>query len=443
MKNLILPLIFTIVFSSILIAKDINDTQPSLQTAAYKVFKDKNYELAYKLYYKLFLNDLDNSTINFYLGRSAFELRQYDNALMAYERIMIKEPTTRVKLEIARCHFMQGSYYKSKQIFESIQKDKHPKGVAKNIDNYLKRIDKKIANNTFGGMFIIGAHYDSNINNRATSDNFYIPLYENIDGGIFENSTEDVSSASHQEILIFNHKYKLNYKTRIKNDLMFFNKDVTKYDNKDVKFISYVPALSYKHSNNLSIDYGFFIDRLWYGSDIYLDSYGILPKATYKYSKDLTINSFLKYQVKTNKLVENKLKDSKYLQFNLSANQAISSLSTFTPALVIEQERKDEGNLTNVDYNLVGLDLSLNYKYSQQINIIPKISYKNKKYKDIDPFYLVKQKNDEYTYSLTGIYMFNLGWVAQGIINYSDIDSNIISSKYEKYTVGINFIKPF
>ena len=434
-------LFLVIVFSNSLFGVLLNDINNSIQyDEALKVFKQKDYKISYKLFYKLFLDDLENLNVNFYLARSSFELKNYDEAISAYERIIIQKPTnSRVQLELARCYFMQQNYQEAKMMFMMLKKKEHPINVVKNIDRYLAIIDKKISKHSFSGMFMGGVVYDSNLNNKASSDNFYIPKYS----VNFVNSTKDVSALAHQEVLIFNHKYKYNRAISLKNNFMFYNKSVNNNSDKNVQFTTYNPALSYSYKNNLIIDYGLFIDRLWFGSVLLLDSYGIVPKVNYKYSNNLIINSFLKYQIKSNKVNSNKDKDSKYLQFNLSLNKTLSETLRIIPSIVFENERKDGGTLTNIDYDSLLVGVGLNYKYSNKISIFPKLTYKEKKYKEIDSNYLVKQKNDEYNYNLTGTYLFDIGVIGQGILNYSDVDSNIEPSKYKKYTVSINFIKPF
>ena len=90
--------------------------------ASYEVaksfFDSKNYKVSYEIFTALFKNNLDNKQINFYLGRSAFKLKKYDEAYSAYERILIKYPNeNRAKLEIARIDFDQKRYQSSKNYF--------------------------------------------------------------------------------------------------------------------------------------------------------------------------------------------------------------------------------------------------------------------------------------------------------------------------------------
>ncbi|MCK5110162.1 MAG: DUF560 domain-containing protein [Arcobacteraceae bacterium] len=428
MKRLILILVIIVFFDVGLMAS---------QSKAMEAFNKKDYKLSYKLFYKLFLNDLENTEINFYLGRSAFELKKYNIALTAYERITIQKNSSRVQLEIARCYFMQKNYQESKRIFLELKKDSDSEKLTLVIDKYLAKIDDKIAKNSLSGLIIMGIGYDSNLNNRATSDTY------DISNLTYTNTTKDETASYHQEIAILNHKYKHNLQTTFKNDFMIFNKGTLNHSDKNVQLLSYTPTVSYAHSNGLIVDYALFANRLWYGKKLYLNTLGIHPKLKYAYSQNLVINSSLKYQKKMNQIETNKNRNSRYMQFNLGSTKVLSSIINITPTISLERERKSQGTLTNVDFNSIGFGFGLSYKLSNKFTLIPKISYKRKKYKDTDTNYLKKQTNNEYNLNLTGTYILSAGWVGQGIVNYSDIDSNIISSKYKKYTIGINFIKPF
>ena len=449
-----------LVFCSLLFAEGKNDTSTKQEVSNVKLskqeikkvkydkallaFKNKKYDISFDILYELFLEDLENVDINFYLARSAFELKQYDEALIAYERVLFQKPDTiRVRLEIARTYFMQKDYIPSKQLFEDIKKEEHPKAVIDNINIYLGIIETKLSKHSLKGIFLVGGSYDSNLNNRALSDDFYIPALKNINNGIINNSTKDQGAFAHQEVLLLNHIYKYKYNMNIKNDIVLFNKNVINHSNKNILMLSYTPSLEHIYNDKLTLNYGLFIDRLYFGSPLLMDTYGLLPKFNYKFSKDITIDGTYKYQVKKYNKTTDKGKDSVYQQLNLTLNKVITPEIKAIGSIILEKERKDSGNVPTVDFDSYSLSLGLEYKYSKKLTLAPKITYKKKSNKDTDNLYLVKQTDKEFNYNLTGTYLLNQGWVSQGIVNYSDVTSNVPSSEYKKYTLGINFIKPF
>jgi len=142
LKILVLVFILsTFLFSSKLTKSDTLEYENAL-----KSFKNKEYQKSYKLFDELFFKYLGNEDINFYLARSAYELAKYNDAISAYERILIKnEFSVTAKYELARCYYSKENYAKSKQLLDELKSDKHPIKVQNKINAYLKMIDDKMS----------------------------------------------------------------------------------------------------------------------------------------------------------------------------------------------------------------------------------------------------------------------------------------------------------
>ncbi|HIP13374.1 MAG TPA: tetratricopeptide repeat protein [Arcobacter sp.] len=410
-------------------------------TNALKEFKNKNYSISYNLFDELFYTNLENININFYLGRSAFEVKNYEEALSAYERIIINRPQEiRIWLEIARTYYMQKDYQKSKQIFLDIKKQNPPTLVLTNINNYLSLIENKIKKHTFDGTLIMGIGYDSNIESKPDS-------FE------YAGTLEDDYAFYHQEVLLLNHKYKYSDTLNIKNTFMVYNKGIKDYKSKNVKLVSYTPSIESIYKNYV-FTYALNIDKLWYGPNPYLTTYSFIPKVSYKYSPKTTVESSFKYQSKSNLIKENENRDSTYIQADIAIKHILSKKILLKSLLLTSKERKDDGTTTNIDYTSYSLYAMLNYSYSPKIIISPKIKYTKKDYKDEKTSCIKnefnqliceekKQKNDEYLYNITGTYLLSKKSIIQSIFNYKYNSSNTVDNKYEKYTLGVNFIKMF
>ena len=406
---------------------------------AISFYKNKNYQVSYEIFNALFKNDLENKQINFYLARSAFELKKYDEAYSAYERILIKYPNEiRAKLEIARINFIQKRYKSSKKKFLELKKQNLPKEVIKNINMYLSKIDKKLQKSFLNGIYQIGLGYDSNINNRSIYDSFYIPS----SSVIWNNTTKDESSSNIYTSLFLNHKYLYSDSISFKNNFLVYAKKVLKDSSKNVGFVSYIPSVITLY-DNVSIEYSVFTDFLRYENEYYMNSYGINPQINYVYSSNLQFALLYKYQKKNNKINNNKNKDSIYKSLNVGVVNIINNKYTISSSVNFENERKENSTLTNVDYNSKLFKILLEYKLSKKISISPSILYKNKKYKDININYLKKQINDEYTYNMNVQYIFDNSWMSQTSIVHNNVKSNIDSSSYKKNTISISFMKRF
>ena len=411
---------------------------------AVTLFRNKNYKESLKLFDVLFDTKSDDPGINFYMGRNYFELKDYDNALGAYERVLIVSPDSiRTKLEVARCYFLLGMYPESKTLFTEIEKSEIPQSVRKNVQKYLSILEQKLKKHIFGGIFIVGAAYESNINNRADSSNFYIPKYANINNGIFDNSTVDENDMAHQEILLMNHSYILSDTRTLKNDVMMFAKTYKDNSSKNIRLISYSPTYAITHWEKLQVDYSIFYDTLWYGSKHLLSTHGIYPKLKYKLDANKEIGSYFKYQVKRNEQKANENKDSSVKELSLNLKQTLDTKNILMPSITYSTERKKRGELTNVNNDSFSYDLAFTNIYTKKISFSPKFTYKTTNYKQNDTMYLKKQKDKQYQCSFTSTYLHDKGFIVQNVLNYTKNDSNIVSSEYDKYSITFNFIKQF
>jgi hypothetical protein len=421
----------------------VSNTNTTVQNNSYEVaysfYKNKNYEVAYEIFNALFKNNLENKEINFYLGRSAFELKKYDEAYSAFERILIKYPNeNRAKLELARIDYIQGRYKSSKKAFLELKQQNLPKNVQNNIDIYLSKIAKKTQKSFINGIYMVGVGYDSNINNRATSDTFYIPS----NSLTFTNTTNDESSSNIYSALVLNHKYQYKDDITIKNDFLVYAKAVLKDSSKNIGYLSYSPSVDISY-DKVSIQYGAFVDFLRYDNKYYMNTYGINPSLSYLYSSKTKIDLSFKYQNKVNKIDENKNKDSINKSLSLNLTNILNTKYTLQTKLKFEDESKKDGDLSNIDYRSTLLALALQYKKSKRFMLGVGVSYNDKKYKDISNIYLKKQENDEYIYNLNSLYVLKNKWINKIDISHTDVKSNFDSNEYKKNTISISFMKRF
>ncbi len=192
-----------------------------------QLFLSSNFRQARDLLFKAFRQDPANPDINFYLGRAAFELGDYETALMAYERVLIMDPeATRVKLEIARCHLRLGFKEMARQYFREVQATNPPKAVWDNIDKYLKSIKEQDKRHLFAGTFTFGLDWDDNVYATPVSDRitiFGIPGFQ-LQGDSAKAQDDQVYTTT----MILNHVYRFedrptSWKTTFTNFNAFYD----------------------------------------------------------------------------------------------------------------------------------------------------------------------------------------------------------------------------
>ncbi|HPI94047.1 MAG TPA: tetratricopeptide repeat protein [Deltaproteobacteria bacterium] len=138
--------------------------------AAQEQMQGGNYPFAYQILTDLFREDPANADVNFSLGRAAFETGRYEEAVMAFERVLLARPDAmRVKLETARCYYKLGALDTAEGYFREVLAAGPPEQVKKNIGVYLDAIEASRREHFFQGAVSSGVEWDDNVNVAPSS----------------------------------------------------------------------------------------------------------------------------------------------------------------------------------------------------------------------------------------------------------------------------------
>ena len=414
-----------------------------------EMFAKKNYQQAYDIFHILFLQNLEDPNVNFYLGRSAYKLKKYELAISSYERVlMVNKNSIRTKLEIAKCYYALKNYKKAKEIFLEVVKGNLPIGVQQNIKMYLKAITSKTKRNFLTGSFVTGVNYDTNIYDRASNDIFTIPgIIDNITNQpiMVKNTTTNASGYAHQEALTLNHIYRFEDDGYyFKNNMVMFNKQFFNNHDRDIQMAQYIPSLSVVYDDSkVMVDYALLYSNIWLDGSPYVRLFGIYPKLKYIYSANTIVTTGFKYNKKEFIGVVNRNRDSniKFLEFNVDYIYLENAM--FSTYMQFYNEKKIGGNLTNIDNTMFNFALSIAYKYTPFLTITPKIQWFKKEYKDEDSFYLKKQKDNEYQFLLDASYVYKKNILFDLSYMYMKHKSNIVSWDFDKQSITTNLILLF
>lgn len=412
---------------------------------AKRLFQNKNYEKAYEVFKALYLKDMQNPSINFYLGLSAFWLGKYEEAIAAFERVtMINPKAYRAKLEAARAYYRLGMLKKAKSLFLSV-KDKVPKSVQKNIDKYLLLIEKGRKKHFFSGTLIAGVNYDSNIYNVAV-DNV---LSDKIPNYKINNTAKSGWAA--QEVLSTSYAYAYTNTVRFKADTLLFNKNIFKYHDMDIALLMFTPAVSVSYKNTMNVDFALFANKIWLAKKHLMYNYGVNPKIGYRISPTLLIKAALLYQIQENNDANKARDNTTYglelgVAKNLKGNLSLNLKTTFNA--VREKKRNEAKDLNEVAYNLYELTLGANYKFSPKIIASTKLKGYEKRYQDkslspITKQELYKRVDNEYQIVVSGMYVFATKFLFSLEYTHIKHDSNYVDNVFDKDTFAVNMIIPF
>ncbi len=159
----------------------INDKSPDKNSREDldQLIEEKQYLQAYDLGENLLVEYEGDSEFDFQYGLAAIETAHYDQALFAFERlILLKANQPRYRLELARTHFFLNNLARAQIEFERVLSQKPPKAVQQNVKDFLRKITQ-LQNRVkpkFMASVDMAAGFDSNINSAPDAN--FLPANE-------------------------------------------------------------------------------------------------------------------------------------------------------------------------------------------------------------------------------------------------------------------------
>jgi len=420
-------IILSILASSLIFAQE---SIEDIKLKGLEFYKSNNYQLAIDEFSKI--KDYNQiSSIDFYLARSYYETAQYEKALAIFERIQINEPENkRVKLEIAQTYLMLDSYETAKIGFQELLDDTSiPDVVKSNIETRLKQIDEKSTKHSFSSTFLFGWGEDSNINNTTSSNNFNINV-ANL-GLINVNSPDKVKSTFYETALLFNHMYNYDDTLSFRNGLTFYKQDFNKDNSKQLDVIS-LNTSSILKDGDIAYIATFGLDNVLYGDNHYLNDYSFSPKISYVIDPSLIYETNLKF---LNKKFANKNdigNNSWVYEYQNRLLTQTQNFGIFDLGLVFGKENPEEKIRYDVSKDYVSLLFGNTYQINDDYTLGSNISFTNNNYKDLNPSFNDKRKDEIYNFMLNLSYSYSKDMTIALIYNYVNQSSNQTPTDYDK-----------
>ena len=172
-------------------------------------FQNKEYKKSYDLFLNAFELVPDHFGINFYLGRSAYEIRHYEMAVMVYERALIIKPEdNRVKLEMARAFQKLGVYDMARKYCNEVLLSDPPETVRQNIELFLAYIDRFEQRHFFRGTITLGLDWNDNVWSSPSDNIISTALGELVLTG---SASKEIDDVVYSAIVDVTHTYSFLY----------------------------------------------------------------------------------------------------------------------------------------------------------------------------------------------------------------------------------------
>lgn len=147
-------------------------TEKARMDALKVLIKRQQYAQAYELANRMLSENEGLPDFDFLYGMASVESQHYDQALFAFERLVLTFPKQpRYRLELARTHFYLRNLTRAEVEFNNVLKQNPPGPVQKNVKKFMERIAdlKRSVESKFMFVVDVGGGYDTNINS-ATSE---------------------------------------------------------------------------------------------------------------------------------------------------------------------------------------------------------------------------------------------------------------------------------
>lgn len=414
---------------------------------AVELFNKADYNGAYKLFSELFEQKPDDAKVNFYLGRAALETKQYEDALMAFERVLIVEPThIRSRLEMARAYFELKEFDAADAEFDKVLEADLPKNVRTQILSYKKAIDDAKKRHFITGYLMAGIGLDSNINNGIGTKDYTIasPF-----GALTLTGDKPKSDYYHTQIFGLNHMWNLSSVT----DGLFWQDGFTAYlqsypknGSSNARYFGLNVGPGYR-AKNYEVSIAFATDYLIYGSSSpYMQTYSVGPKASYKITDTLIAEGSYTFKEKRYPK-ENKDRDANYQEAYLGLRKIMPASSSMLTLGFTESKEKEKNSASNgrtdVSNTIQKYSVGLYQPIIEGLDLSANIAYSRTEYDEMDTSFLKVPEDKAMVYGV-GL-MKTLGKNSMVTLNgtYTDNKSNIENKVYNKTGVSLSYVYNF
>jgi tetratricopeptide (TPR) repeat protein len=431
MKYLLLSFVTSVFIVNTHAALTTEETQH--YTEAKTLYNGQSFNGAYEILSSLYLNALDDPQLNFYLGRSAYEVGEYSMALAAFERVKELDPSNiRNQLELAKTQYRVKLYDESKKQFEEVLKTpKLPDNVQKTVQYYLSNITKQQQR----GVFFINARagflYDSNVNYSSSDDTYTLPDY-----GTFPNS-DPISDSAHEENLNFTHLYDIGTLGGliVRNDFNLYQRRYFDEHDYDLLLLSYYPALIWNTPHSLyELIAG--VDRFTLGDKSYYTSFSVNPKWTYAYSP--TLRHIVSFKGGSKHYFEMDTLDNHSAEIDLGLEYYPTSYSTLRIDVLGERQIKEGGSRIDVNYNQYGAALLYTHQIFPMSLVQLHAGFNQRDYEEYSTLFQSYRRDKTEYGSFNLIQRINNTVSAELVANYTHADSTLSVYDYDKYTLSLN-----
>lgn len=251
---------------SVLAASSANETKAEFD-AAKKQYDLKNFAASYQAFEKLFNKAPTSWVVNFYMGSAALEMKDYDAAMAAFDRVLMLNPNhTLTRLEMARLYYETGQFEMANNELDIALKSDMPDAVRQNVMALKSKMAHEDKRFNQSATLVLGINHDSNANNDIGRGVFSLPGFNGIE--LDGNSKE--SDVGFSQTFVYNLGYDFGERGGWVNNSQFiaYNKSNREFDDNNVQVIGLNSSFVYV-ADKYRIGLPFGVENVRVGGDAY------------------------------------------------------------------------------------------------------------------------------------------------------------------------------
>lgn len=397
------------------------------------MYKIKDYQKSYELFFKLFTIDSYNINVNYFLALSAIQINKNDEAMAAFERILTQKPDfNQARYEYAKLLFKLNLKNDAKKEFMILSKLNINNNTKKSVDNYLDAINKESKYFYANASILVGVGRSTNVNSGLDSPEYRLSGLNNIS----VSGEKPIADNYHNEMLMLN--FSNNFKDSsytLKNSIFIYNKNYFHENMENLTAYSYKPTILYfdqKTKNIYSLNFGF--TRIDKKDNENFNIFNLTPSFS-----NSSILSSLNYQRILYLDESDKDKNFDKYEFLLKYNllTTLNIYSKFSKSVRIDTTRID------LDKNSILAGMEYVYQINNKNLIKFDLEYMKSYYKYTNNYFDSKREDNYYFVGLSYLTKINKENQIMLSTSFTKNNSNQGAYPYEEIDSKINYIKTF
>ncbi len=415
---------------------------PMQKKEAINLYNLGKFSQAKELLLRLTRESPNDSELSFLLGRSALELKEYDLALAAFDRVLLLNPQhTRTRLEIARIYFERRNYTLARKEVDSVLAGKLPPSVRENAEAFRRRIVSMSTPHTWGGIFMLGIEQDNNVNNDIGGKNFILPLYNLPLKG---NKKRADTSLFWGVSLAHTYDFGEREGWGMENNLSLFNKNYSKEHKINLALGSVSTGLSYTEGMH-KITFPLSYEKVLLGGGEYFSAIGMGVR--YKRVLSASLLGEAGITAKRNDFAAKyKLRNNDEFALLMGVKIALGSKSYPTLLSISTTHRNVHARYdirTDVSFTERGYKFELSKEVYPFVRASGSYTYKKTWYKKRDTLFLTERRDHENRWELGATYGFSNSSSFGLNFSFTDHRSNHAPFTYNKNVLNAHYVFSF